>query len=132
MAELLYNIRNIFNDATPDGCLHQYEAGKFHIPAYQRGYKWSSASENGPVQILMKDLYKAFLKSENQKKKEYYLQYITVSKRENMLELIDGQQRITTLSILLSVFNLLNNLDENLAANKLHYAIRPQIFESNI
>jgi hypothetical protein len=129
MAELIFSIKNIFNDTSSDGCLYQYEAEKYHIPSYQRGYKWASKDDNDPVPILLNDLINAY---SNSPKKKYYLQYITVTRRDNMLEVIDGQQRLTTLSIILSVFHLLLEDKENLAKNKLHYAIRPQVFENNI
>ena len=42
MKELIYNIKEIFDSETQNGCLFQYETGNYHIPAYQRGYKWES------------------------------------------------------------------------------------------
>ena len=129
MAELTYSIKNIFNDTTNEGCLHQYDAVAFNIPAYQRGYKWGSKTINDPVPILLNDLKNAFLKD---RKKKYYLQYITISKRENVMEVIDGQQRLTTLSILLSIFNLKLEDKRNISDKKLKYAIRPSIFEDHI
>ena len=134
MKELIFNIKDIFNSHNQNGCLSQYESSFYHIPAYQRGYKWAS-NQNGAVTILLNDLWKAFDSFIKQEKSEYYLQYITVKKIEfakgNCLEVIDGQQRLTTLSILLSVLSL--KLDqENLAENKLDYAIRDNFFEKHI
>ncbi len=135
MKELVFNIADIFNSKTTGGCLSQYEATSFHIPAYQRGYKWA-AGPNGAVTVLLNDLWHAFEKQED----EYYLQYITVkplqlSDSSNYLEVIDGQQRLTTLSILLSVLNLqqagATNTD-NIACNKLDYAIRANFFDEFI
>ncbi|MFS1421967.1 DUF262 domain-containing protein [Shewanella sp. 10N.286.48.B5] len=135
MKELVFNIADIFNSKTTGGCLSQYEATSFHIPAYQRGYKWATGP-NGAVTVLLNDLWHAFEKQED----EYYLQYITVkplllADRSNYLEVIDGQQRLTTLSILLSVLNLLQadstNAD-NIACNKLDYAIRANFFDEFI
>jgi hypothetical protein len=134
MKELIFNIKDIFNNYNHNGCLSQYDSSFYHIPAYQRGYKWAS-NQNGAVTILLSDLWKAFDSFIKQEKSEYYLQYITVKKIElvkgNCLEVIDGQQRLTTLSILLSVLSL--KLDqENLAGNKLDYAIRDNFFEKHI
>jgi hypothetical protein len=129
MAELTYSIQNIFNDSTSEGCLLQYEASTFFIPTYQRGYKWGSKTENDPVPILLNDLYSAFRKAPA---KKYYLQYITISKKGKLMEVIDGQQRLTTLSIMLSVFNLLLENIQNISDKKLKYAIRPSIFEDHI
>lgn len=135
MKELVFNIADIFNSKTTGGCLSQYEATSFHIPAYQRGYKWATGP-NGAVTVLLNDLWHAFETQED----EYYLQYITVkplqlSDSSNYLEVIDGQQRLTTLSILLSVLNLqqadATNTD-NIACNKLDYAIRANFFDEFI
>ncbi len=125
MKELVFNIENIFNSKTPEGCFSQYGATLFHIPAYQRGYKWATGS-SGAVTVLLKDLWNAFKKEEE----EYYLQYITVKLvrlgSNACLEVIDGQQRLTTLSILLSVLNWkLKKADkDSIAYEKLDYAIR--------
>lgn len=134
MKELIFNIKDIFNNYSHNGCLSQYDCTFYHIPAYQRGYKWAS-NQNGAVTILLNDLWKAFDSFIKQEKAEYYLQYITVKKIElakgNCLEVIDGQQRLTTLSIILSVLSLKLN-QENLAENKLDYAIRDNFFEKHI
>lgn len=134
MTELVFNIRNIFNLDTQNGCLGQYEVNRFHIPAYQRGYKWASKNENDAIPILLSDLWEAFISSKNTQRKEYYMQYITVKKHSEgeYLEVIDGQQRLTSFSILLSVFNLLIENIENHAKDKLEYAIRDDFFKDHI
>lgn len=130
MAELIYSVRDIFNKKTADGCLTQHNAEKYLIPTYQRGYKWAS-DEHGAVIILLNDLKKAF----DAKKKEYYLQYITVketkSGTETFLELIDGQQRLTTLSIFIAVATQIINCDD-IANNLLNYEVRGDFFQDSI
>ncbi len=132
MAELIYSVNDIFSTDNSDGCLMQYEAEKYHIAAYQRGYKWAS-DEYGAVTILLNDLWDAFQAFQNQERKEYYLQYITLKKNNEKrhLEVIDGQQRLTTLSILLSIFSLKLEAD-NVAKGKLEYAIRENFFDKQI
>jgi uncharacterized protein with ParB-like and HNH nuclease domain len=134
MADLVFSISNIFNSENSDGCLEQHSANRYHIPAYQRGYKWASLHETDPVPLLMKDLYEAFLISKNNPEKEYYLQYITLKRPANHvhLEVIDGQQRLTTLSILLSVMSRKIHGKSNIAVNKLDYAIRENFFLKHI
>jgi hypothetical protein len=135
MKELVFSIADIFNSKTAGGCLSQYGASSFHIPAYQRGFKWATGP-NGAVTVLLGDLWNAFEKQED----EYYLQYITVKPLHLesggcFLEVIDGQQRLTTLSILLSVLNLSQpeNTDaNNIALDKLDYAIRENFFSEFI
>jgi hypothetical protein len=132
MAELIYNIKDIFSTDNSDSCLMEYDADKFHIAAYQRGYKWAS-DEYGAVTILLNDLWDAFQAFQKQERKEYYLQYITLKKivERRHLEVIDGQQRLTTLSILLSIFSLKLEID-NISNGKLEYAIRENFFEKHI
>lgn len=134
MKELVFNIKNIFSTDSNEGCLGQYEADKYHIPAYQRGYKWASLKPTDAIPVLMNDLWEAFKSSKNSNRKEYYMQYITVKKtsNENHLEVIDGQQRLTSFSILLSVLNLFVENDTNLVKDKLEYAIREDFFNQYI
>jgi hypothetical protein len=70
----------------------------FRIPIYQRLYTW----EEQHVECLLDDLWDAYLKST---KAEYFIGAVVVSptKDGNALELIDGQQRMTTLWLLASV-----------------------------
>lgn len=132
MAELIYNIKNVFS-TNLEGCLLDYEAEFYHIASYQRGYKWGF-DENGAVSILLNDLWDAYTKSIVSKKPiDYYLQYITLKKSDgtSYLEVIDGQQRLTTLSIMLSVLSYLTNA-KNITINRLDYAVRSNFFEDYI
>ncbi|WP_262152216.1 DUF262 domain-containing protein [Chryseobacterium foetidum] len=132
MAELIYNVKNLFSNGI-DGCLLDYEAEFYHIASYQRGYKWGF-DENGAVSILLSDLKSAFVKSlDSNKPIDYYLQYITLKKIDgtNYLEVIDGQQRLTTLSIMLSVLSYLTDV-ENIAKDRLDYAVRSNFFKNYI
>ena len=71
-------------------------AGKFFVPAYQRGYRWNTEE----VTRLLDDVYN--LKGEGgEKSKNYCLQPIVVKNLgENFFEVIDGQQRLTTLFLI--------------------------------
>ena len=66
--------------------------GNFFISDYQRGYRW----EKNEVIQLLDDVYN--LHSKNSK--DYCLQPIVVKKYENFFEIIDGQQRLTTLFLI--------------------------------
>lgn len=61
----------------------------YNIPIYQRLYVWG----NEQIKTLLDDLFKAF--DENQPK--YYLGGVMVTLNNGQLDLIDGQQRFTTL-----------------------------------
>jgi uncharacterized protein with ParB-like and HNH nuclease domain len=126
--ELIFNIGNIFNVSTSEGALQQYGAQNYYIAPYQRGYKWASHHPNDPVCLLMKDLFNA---AENPSS-EYYLQFITTKfshvNSNNVLEVIDGQQRLTTLTILLSVLEeKLGNIGYAISNNLLSYEVRPKV-----
>ncbi|MGH9552000.1 MAG: DUF262 domain-containing protein, partial [Terriglobales bacterium] len=73
----------------------------FFIPAYQRGYRWTVRQ----VTELLEDVF-SFMKEERRAKGEFYcLQPIVVAQGEQHWELIDGQQRLTTIFLVLSFFN---------------------------
>lgn len=64
------------------------------IPSYQRPYKWSARSTN----LLFIDTYEAFQNDLD----EYRLGSVILQKdHSNTYNIVDGQQRLTTLSILL-------------------------------
>ncbi|QBP43184.1 DUF262 domain-containing protein (plasmid) [Paenisporosarcina antarctica] len=69
---------------------------KFYIPSYQRGYRWTKLQ----VRELLDDLWE-FHEQDPAKDDVYWLQPIIVKKNEDSWEVIDGQQRLTTISILL-------------------------------
>jgi len=77
---------------------------KFMIPAYQRGYRWT----RDQVTALLEDLYE-FNNNPKEKDEFYCLQPVVVMKTEKggqeCWELIDGQQRLTTIHIVLGYFN---------------------------
>lgn len=70
-------------------------AGHFFVPDYQRGYRWT----RNQVRTLLDDIWE----SQNQQREgKYCLQPVVVRRRsEGQYELIDGQQRFTTILILL-------------------------------
>jgi hypothetical protein len=73
----------------------------FYIPAYQRGYRWTERQ----VTDLLNDVLE-FCDKDNLSKNEFYcLQPIVIKAREEEWELVDGQQRLTTIFLILSFFN---------------------------
>ena len=72
----------------------------FFIPAYQRGYRWRSEQ----VKMLIEDI-QLYIDEENKTSQQnkcpfYCLQAIVVKENQGRLEVIDGQQRLTTLAII--------------------------------
>ena len=70
----------------------------FFIPSYQRGYRWTKRQ----VKELLNDI-KEF--SDVNKNTWYCLQPIVVKKNENKWDVVDGQQRLTTIYLILHYLN---------------------------
>ena len=75
----------------------------FFIPAYQRGYRWSEQE----VKDLLNDINEFVPREISETDKTWYcLQPIVVKSRtENDYEVIDGQQRLTTIYLILLYLN---------------------------
>ncbi|MBN6710669.1 DUF262 domain-containing protein [Haemophilus haemoglobinophilus] len=78
-------------------------SGTYTVPIYQRNYAWGDTEIN----LLLDDILYAFKKN----KAKYYIGSLVVFKRDNYFEVIDGQQRLTTLSILLSSLENKRNIN---------------------
>ena len=84
----------------------------YQIPSYQRPYSWGSEQ----VEQLWDDLYSAF----EEKSEEYFLgSIILIKKGDNDFEVVDGQQRMTTLTILFCVLRDIyySSLSDKIKAN---------------
>jgi len=72
---------------------------QYIIPPYQRAYSWTTVQ----CKALFEDIKKAFY---NEEQEGYFLGNIVLAKsreERNRLEVIDGQQRLTTLTLLIKV-----------------------------
>lgn len=97
---------------------------KFYVPDYQRGYRWTEIE----VTKLLDDLYE-YKEDYNGDKTFYCMQPLVVyfNKKIEAWEVIDGQQRLTTLFLLLSSdSDILRKIRKNNSEiYKLFYASRP-------
>ena len=107
-----------------------FKKGTYVIPYYQRGYKWS-LGEEGKTSLdkLLEDLKKAFLQNPDQ---DYHLQGITVQKEEGKYILVDGQQRTTSLFLILLYLSVNHEINiSELIGNKneprLEYKVRKSV-----
>ena len=83
------------------------------IPLYQRNFAWGEEQ----IQQLIQDIYDA----SQQGDLKYYIGTLVVLKRHNgVYEVIDGQQRLTVLSLLIRILDLKTEL-------KLSYDSRPEV-----
>lgn len=80
--------------------LEVFNHSEYEVPIYQRNYAWGKEE----IEQLIKDIYESKFNSDNQ---SYYLGNLIVNRIEtDTYEVIDGQQRLTTLFLLLSYLNL--------------------------
>jgi hypothetical protein len=63
--------------------------GDFYVPSYQRGYRWG----RDEVGRLLEDIWES-------RDQPYYLQPVVVKRHGDEWELVDGQQRLTTLYLI--------------------------------
>lgn len=94
------------------------------IPRYQRNYAWGKAE----ISQLIKDIEEFFPKEKNENK-SYYLGSLVCFKRENGdFELIDGQQRHTTLTLInLVLKNWSEKIDNIVSVPNLKFDSRKKI-----
>ena len=79
--------------------------GEFFVPSYQRGYRW----EEFEVKHLLEDIYQNGNESQSGNR-NYCLQPIVIKKRnDSSYELIDGQQRLTTLYLIYKYMRNVNS-----------------------
>lgn len=92
--------------------LESQESMTYMIPVYQRNYAW----EEDEITALIKDVYDSFQKN---KGALYYIGTLVTYKRGDCeYEVIDGQQRLTTIYIILKALGI------NILRNKLTYGAR--------
>lgn len=117
MPELIYSVKQIYSTFPEKGNFLRLSES-YNIPEYQRGYKWTGDS----IKELLDDVKKfhdMFIMSEN-KKQFYCLQNITLCRsNSDVYNVVDGQQRLTTLLLILSYLG-----EYDLIKNKLKYSIR--------
>jgi uncharacterized protein with ParB-like and HNH nuclease domain len=86
------------------------------VPLYQRNYAWGEEE----IYQLMQDIFGAFKKDTSSK---YYIGSLVVLKRRNDdFEVIDGQQRLTTISLIAKILDA-----QSYKIPKLKYDSRPEV-----
>lgn len=103
-------------DASSKSLLSLFNSAEalFQVPVYQRPYRWTRTE----VDELWNDIYEAFTNNKEDAKQDinYFLgSIITVpDKKTGYKDIVDGQQRITTLMIMFNmIFKIFPNLNEN-------------------
>lgn len=111
------------------------QSQSFSIDEYQREYKW----EKKNIDELLGDLYEKFLGSyqEGHEAKavagyaDYFLGSIIVTKRAGKSYLVDGQQRVTSLTLLLIYLYRTAKVSNHPLARSLESSLAPLIFSDN-
>ncbi|HOK85747.1 DUF262 domain-containing protein [Tenuifilum sp.] len=86
---------------------------KFFIPSYQRGYRWTERQ----VEDLLNDVWDFITKTGKKDNEWYCLQPVVVKKTNNHYEVLDGQQRLTT------IFLILKHLERFIESEKKSFEI---------
>lgn len=115
-------------DLVPVGCLIKKGSEnwlKFFVPAYQRGYRWSADQ----AEQFIDDLDEFRSRNENNHDAFYCIQPLVVKPIDNShyLEVIDGQQRLTTILLILQAIHQLDHqtrLDSLKEAYEIKYETR--------
>jgi uncharacterized protein with ParB-like and HNH nuclease domain len=94
----------------------------FFIPSYQRGYRWTDIQ----VTQLLEDIWQ-FAKKDGKTKGEFYcLQPIVVKKLNDKFEVIDGQQRYTT------IFLIIKHLEDIIKLAFQNFSFTPPNYETRV
>lgn len=84
------SINDLFNSS---------EKSVFEVPIYQRNYAW----EKEEISALIQDVYDSFVKGLS----VYYIgTLVSYNRGDRLYEVIDGQQRLTTIRLILSVLDV--------------------------
>lgn len=99
---------------------------RYRIPAYQRGFRWNSRQ----VEQLLDDI-REFVHRENPQPEEFYcLQPLVLRPTvDDAYEVVDGQQRLTTLLLILRHFNERSVERYRHTLYTLEYETRPSLLE---
>lgn len=95
------------------------------IPNYQRPYKWTSKNA---IQLL-----DDIINAKNENKETYRVGTLILHKDDNLFNIVDGQQRTITFSLLLKALDTnsrINFLEQNLVANPFNTRNIPNNFRT--
>jgi hypothetical protein len=87
------SVRDLYNGS---------QRNTYEIPIYQRNYAW----ERDEIATLIQDVYDAFLKAKTDNGRYYIGTLVSYHRGESVYEIIDGQQRLTTIKIILTALGI--------------------------
>ncbi|NMQ04220.1 DUF262 domain-containing protein [Candidatus Accumulibacter phosphatis] len=93
--------------------IYNGDKATYEVPIYQRNYAW----EKDEISALIQDVYDSF----TSRKPTYFIgTLVSFHKGDQVYEVIDGQQRLTTINLVLGALGIL-------IQNKLTYRARKKI-----
>lgn len=101
----------------------------YTVPIYQRNYAWGAAQ----IEQLISDIHDALHDALEHRESSYFLGNLVVTPRDesgNNFEVIDGQQRLTTLYLLLTLLQGDGSSPWNRHQGRLQYASRARAAEA--
>jgi len=98
--------------------IYNGDKATYEVPIYQRNYAW----EKDEISALIQDVYDAY----DAKKEKYFIgTLVSFHKGDQVYEVIDGQQRLTTINLILKAFGIdMNNKLTYRAREKSNYTIQ--------
>ncbi|GEM_PF-856281 len=109
------NLKNTVTEDNLARSIEQVFQKKYVIPLYQRNYNWGVEE----IETLLQDVYRAY---KNERSANYFIGSLVVFERNNgQLEIIDGQQRLTTITLIGTLLNIIG------FAPNLTYDSRPEV-----
>lgn len=94
----------------------------FFIPSYQRGYRWTEKQVTDLLEDINEFIPKEITNSDE--KTWYCLQPIVVKKKDDYWDVIDGQQRLTTIYLIIHYINEMWKGKQKLKEFALNYETR--------
>lgn len=92
---------------------------RYVVPLYQRNFTWGKEQ----IEQLLQDIFDAYKSNKNDAKTNYYIGTLVVIRRRNgVFEVIDGQQRLTVLSLIAKLLGVSKK-------PCLYYDSRPEVIE---
>ena len=98
--------------------IYNGDKATYEVPIYQRNYAW----EKDEISALIQDVYDAFIVN----KQTYYIgTLVSFHKGDQIYEIIDGQQRLTTIYLILKALEIdIQNKLRYKARKKSNYTIK--------
>ncbi len=118
-----------FDRKTVGSCLQQ----RFGLPSYQREYKWETKHLSELITDIQEEFFIAYDPKHGRSEVGNYPPYflgtiITTAEGEGRRGIIDGQQRLTTLTLLFSYFQRKSKLNAALNISQIEPMLRRQVF----